>query len=101
MLQLQEPCMSVRFGSFKSSVKIETQKECFKLKSVDGVYTTETKNVLVVPKINLSRRKIFRPKIKHHWSHLASLNLPAIDSEKVKILIGMDLSTAHQTTQII
>nr|CAH0105425.1 unnamed protein product [Daphnia galeata] len=31
----------------------------------------------------------------------SALDLPAIDSEKVEILIGMDLSTAHQTTQII
>jgi hypothetical protein len=55
----------------------------------------------VVPKISLSCRKIYWPEIKHRLYHLATLDLPAIDSEKVEILIGMDLSTAHQTTQII
>jgi hypothetical protein len=29
---------------------------------------------------------------------LAGLELPLIDSDKVEILIGMDLSTTHQTT---
>jgi hypothetical protein len=42
ILQLRGPCMSVRFGSFNNSVQIETQKVSFKLKSADGVYTTET-----------------------------------------------------------
>jgi hypothetical protein len=71
------------------------------LKSIDSSHTKETANALVVPEINLSFRKIIWPEIKHRWSHLTGLELPLIDSDQVELLIGMDLSTNHQTTQII
>ncbi|KAI9550515.1 hypothetical protein GHT06_005391 [Daphnia sinensis] len=101
LLHLQGPSLSVQFGSFSSSVLIESEKVCFKLKSIDGTHTTETTNTLVVLKINLSCRRINWPEIKHRWSHLAGLELPPIDSDQVELLIGMDLSTTHQTNQII
>ncbi|XP_032798650.2 LOW QUALITY PROTEIN: uncharacterized protein LOC116935462 [Daphnia magna] len=101
LLHLQGISMSVQFGSFSSSVLIESEKVCFKLKSINGTHTTETANALVVPKINLSCQKINWPEIKHRWSHLASLEIPPINSDQVELLIGMDLSTTHQTNQKI
>jgi hypothetical protein len=39
--------------------------------------------------------------VKYGWPHLANLHLPAIDSTKVELLIGMDLPLAHQTLRIV
>ena len=55
----------------------------------------------MIPNINLSHRKIYWPKVKYGWPHLANLHLPAIDLTKVELLIGMDLPSAHETLRIV
>nr|CAH0099268.1 unnamed protein product [Daphnia galeata] len=50
--------------------------------------------LFLVPKISLSPRKIDWPKLKNNWAHLADINLPAIDSSQVGVLIGADQLSA-------
>ncbi|XP_032799385.2 uncharacterized protein LOC116936346 [Daphnia magna] len=91
----------IRFGSFSSSVEILTDVVSFSLHSLDKACSFELEDAFVVPKINLSHRKINWPAIKHRWSHLAQLDLPALDSSSVEILLGMDVAAAHQTLQML
>ncbi|XP_045023699.1 uncharacterized protein LOC116925000 [Daphnia magna] len=99
-LNLKGPTLLVRFGSFYDSLLIESNVLTFKLSSLDGKQTLEASNVLVVPKITLSRRKIDWPSIKTNWEHLSGLELPSIDSSKVEVLIGMDFPSAHRTLRV-
>ena len=99
-LDLKSPTV-IRFGSFSSSVEMLTNVVSFSLHSLDKACSFELEDAFVVPKINLSHRKINWPAIKHRWSHLAQLDLPAIDSSSVEILLGMDVAAAHQTLHML
>jgi hypothetical protein len=90
----------IRFGSFHSSVEMLTDMVSFNLRSLDQTSLFKLEDAFVVPKISLSRRKINWPVIKHRWSHLAQLDLPAVDSSSVEILLGMDVAAAHITLQV-
>ena len=57
-LGLKRHPMLIRFGSFNSSVEMETNVVSFKLRSTDTAHTCEATDAFVVPKINLSTRKI-------------------------------------------
>lgn len=87
--------------SFNSSVEMETSVVSFKLRSADTAHTCEATDAFVVPEINLSTRKINWTESKYQWPYLASLDLPAIDSSKVEILLGMDVTAAQNTIQVI
>lgn len=54
------------------------------------------KDALRVPHIKVSPRNINWPSEKSKWPHLTHLDLPAIDTTCVEILIGIDLSKAHE-----
>ncbi|XP_045023712.1 uncharacterized protein LOC123468115 [Daphnia magna] len=91
----------IHFGSFASSTLLDTSVVSFRLRSAESKHSFALDEAFVVSNINLSHRKINWPKMKYGWPHLACLQLPAIDSTKVELLIGMDLPSAHQTLRVI
>ncbi|XP_032785664.2 uncharacterized protein LOC116923312 [Daphnia magna] len=97
LLKLKGPSASICFGSFNNSVLMDSNIVAFKLKSIDGSQAFDVREAFVVPSINLSQRKINWRGIKKRWEHLADIDLPAIDSSKVEILVGMDMLPALRT----
>jgi len=74
---------------------LDSEAVSFKLTSLISVH--DARGVFVVPIIDISHRRIEWPSIKGNWPHLASLDIPALDSSLVEILIGMDQVYAHTT----
>ena len=92
-LNIAGPSFHVRFGNFNDSVTIESKIVSFCITSF-GLEVPVTEAFLV-PRISLSPRRINWPVLKKNWSHLADLNLPAIDSSNVEVLIGANQISAH------
>ncbi len=97
-LNLTGPTFRIRFGNFNDSITIDSKVVSFCIASMN--YEASISEAFLVPKISLSPRKIDWPKLKKHWAHLADLNLPAIDSSQVGVLIGADQLSAHIQKEI-
>lgn len=97
-LNLSGPTFRIRFGNFNDSITIDSKVVSFRIASMN--YEASISEAFLVPKISLSPRKIDWPKLKKHWAHLADLNLPAIDSSQVGVLIGADQLSAHIQKEI-
>ena len=97
-LNLSGEPIHIRFGSFNGSVMMESKLVSFQIESLIG--PLQASHVFVVPEINLSLRKIDWPSLKFGWSNLAHINLPAVDSSQVELLIGMDQVAAHASLDV-
>ena len=86
---------SLHLGSCLDSTLIQTQLIKFDICSVEGKNKFHVEEGIVVSSIKGSDRRINWPIEKFRWNHLADLELPAIDSGKVNVLIGQDVEGAH------
>jgi hypothetical protein len=97
-LNLSGPTFRIRFGNFNDSITIDSKVVSFRIASIN--HETSISETFLVPKISLSPRKIYWPKLKKNWAHFADINLPAIDSSQVGVLIGADQLSAHIQKEI-
>ena len=58
-------------------------------------------NALAIKKLSLSERKINWPVVKCEWGHIADLDLPAINSDLVTVLLGRDTRGVHDTYETL
>ena len=60
------------------------------------IMATDRADALLVPRIKVFHRSINWPSEKSKWPFLKDLDLPAIDTTCLGILIGMDIPEAHE-----
>ena len=98
---LNPPKEMMQLGTFHGEdPTILIQRVDVKVKSRDETVSLQINDIIAVPSLNISSRKINWSKVKHSFTHLEELDLPAADSDKVTILIGMDVQEAHVITEI-
>ena len=72
----------------------------FDIMATDRSVSFGVKDALLVPRIKVSHRSINWPSEKSKWPFLKDLDLPAIDTTCLGILIGMDIPEAHEYSRI-
>lgn len=67
----------------------------FELTNESGVKSFQVKDSFTVDQLTVTERRCDWPSAKSQYEHLSLLDLPAIDTSQVSILIGRDVRDAH------
>ena len=97
-LDLHGPSREIRFGTFdgnQTSYQVDTVD--FKITSIDGTAELNIESALAVPNLNIAHRRVNLPTSKALYPHLANMEIPAVDSSLVTVLLGQDVPEVHET----
>ena len=76
---------------------LKTEEVAFSISPRNQSKSFKVTNALSIKKLTLSERKINWPVVKREWEHIADLDLPAINSDLVTVLLGRDTRGVHDT----
>ena len=100
-LNLEGPSEMTQLGTFHGNdPEIQTKRVSFSILPRNRSRSFAVKNAYSVPKLNVTSRRINWPAIQHQWKHLSDLELPLVDSSKVKILLGRDVMRVHDVLDV-
>ena len=95
-LKLSGPVDHLRLSSIHGQDPIlKTQDVAFSIASRDQSKTFKVSNAIALKKLVLSDRRINWPALKREWGHISDIDLPAINSELVTVLLGRDTRGVH------
>ena len=87
-----------RYFSLTTKEKKDSPRSGYEVKliinSIDDESSLEVPNVWTVERLNISELSIPREQDVHRWSHLKGIELPEIDIEEVRVLIGCNVPEA-------
>lgn len=87
---LEGPSRQIRVGGFQSDpALINTKVVSVRVKSRDGSFQQDLKNVKTVDRLRLREQSV-RKSLLNKWSHLRGINLETYDCKRPGILVGMD-----------
>ena len=98
-LGLDGPSQLTTIGTFHGQdPKLNVKKVKFTVYSRDKSAKFQVSS-LAVPKLNLSKKKVQWPTVKSEWKHIEDLELPAVDTSLVTILLGRNVRGVHQVSE--
>jgi hypothetical protein len=97
-LGLSGPVDHMRLSSIHGQDPVvKTEEVDFSILPRNQSKSFKVTNALAIKKLMLSERKINWPVAKREWEHIADIDLPAINSDLVTILLGRDTRGVHDT----
>jgi hypothetical protein len=98
-LGLDGPSHFTTIGTFHGhDPKLNVKKVRFIVYSRDKSAKFQVSS-FAVPKLNLSKKKVHWPTVKAEWKHIEDLELPAVDTSLVTILLGRNVRGVHQVSE--